>query len=75
MPNYTLVLDQETADRVIQLTKIFGGSVGGFGSSIVRDLARLTTAEIIAVRSQISTLAATSEKERKLIAAIKPPEK
>jgi len=65
MPNFTLVLSDEDAARVRDLLKYFGGSVGGFGATIVSDLSHLDPNEIVNVRQQIATLAESAKARRR----------
>jgi len=57
MPNFTLVLTAETAERIKELNRIFGGSVGGFATAFVNDLAELEPQQVLNVRQQIAALA------------------
>lgn len=65
MPNYTLVLTEETAQRVRDLVKSFGGSIGGFGASLVSDLSHLSPDKVHAVRQQIAVLAREAQDAKK----------
>lgn len=55
--NFTVCLHEQEAQAVTELLSIFGGTVGGFCTSIVRDYINLTPEQILIVRRQIRTLA------------------
>lgn len=65
MPNFTLCLSSETAERIRTLNRIFGGSVGGFATEIVNDIAALDAATVLEVRRQIIQLADEARKKEK----------
>jgi hypothetical protein len=55
MPNFTLALKEDTAQRVRALTQVFGSSVGGFAASLVDDVSQLPAEEIVRLRQDIVT--------------------
>lgn len=57
MPNFTLVLDHKTADRIRELATRYGASVGGFAAAHIIDLAELPDEEIERVRREVRQLA------------------
>lgn len=65
MPNYTLVLTEEQAQRIKNLTSTFGGSVGGFAASFIADLSKLDAGTIQTVRQQLSDLARDAQSQQR----------
>jgi len=57
--NFTVVLSDAEAVKVRALLQSFGGSVGGFCASVIRDYIDLPPTELHVVRQQIRTLAET----------------
>ena len=60
--NFTVCLTPEEAAEVTALLSTFGGTVGGFCTSIVRDYLNLTPQQIVVVRQQIRELARENQK-------------
>lgn len=60
--NFTVCLTQEEAKEIAALLSVFGGTVGGFCTSIVRDYINLTPDQIRVVRQQIRELAQAQHK-------------
>jgi hypothetical protein len=65
MPHYTLVLTDETVERIKNINTMFGGSIGGFASSHISDLAELEIEQLVTVRKQIAELADQARASRK----------
>lgn len=61
--NYTVGLEQETADRVIALTRAFGGSVGGFAKLWVTDLSKLNPEQLRKLQSMVMAWQTANEAE------------
>jgi hypothetical protein len=55
MPTFTMTLKEDAAQRVRDLTGVFGGSVAGFAASLADDISKLPPEEIVRLRQDIST--------------------
>lgn len=64
MPHYTVTLDPKTVARIQKLNAYFGGSVGGFATQHITDLAQLEIPELITVREQVRALAHAARAKR-----------
>lgn len=62
--NFTVVLTDEEAHEVSKLLSVFGGSVGGFAASLVRDFIQLTPQQIVTVRQQIQHLCEENQRAK-----------
>jgi DICT domain-containing protein len=58
MPTYTLTLDEETAKRLAEIVKTFGGSIPNFARLLTSDVAALPIEEIQKVRNELAMRAA-----------------
>lgn len=54
MPQFTLTLDQATADRIGDLLATFAGSIPGFAGSLAADVSKLPPDEIRRLRREIA---------------------
>lgn len=64
MPNYTLVLDHLTAERIQTLSTLYGASVGGFAAAHVKDLAELDPETLARVREYVHRTACEARRAR-----------
>lgn len=65
VPTYTLTLDDDTAKRLGEIVKTFGGSVPNFARLVVSDLAQLPIDQIQQVRHELSMRAEESRQRQK----------
>lgn len=68
MPNFTLALRPEKAEKARRLTSTFGGSVGGFAARYVNELCELEPAQLVDVLDQLRTLARANQNRKKTAA-------
>ena len=54
MPQFTLSLDADTAQRIRAKLDVFGGSIPSFAAGLARDVSKLPVAEIVRIRQEIS---------------------
>lgn len=62
--NFTLCLSASDAEKVYELLRYFGGSVGGFATSVLRDYVELTPDQIVKVRRDIQALAEANKNQK-----------
>ena len=66
--NFTVVLSDDEARKILAIIGPFGGSVGGFASSVIRDFLDLTPDQISAFRVQLREMGEANKEEKRLAA-------